>query len=214
MTILYIHGMGGGSDSRMPAILSDCFRHEPVRVVTRTYPFDPEEGARAVALWVEALRPDLLIGESQGALQAHRVRAIPHLFVSPALGAPRFLGAAAVLSLLPGMRALLNRIYKPREGDWQPLDFRFSILRKYPAHGRLALENCPRKGSADFFYAFFGRRDHYRRSGVVSLRRWRRLFGADTYFLYDGTHFMEENFVRDLLDPKIRSLAAGDWISR
>ena len=212
MIILYIHGMGGGSDSRIPSILSDIFRGGPVRVVTRTYGFDPDEGARAVAAWVEELHPALLIGESLGALQALRVRGLPHLFVSPALGAPRWMGVAAVLSLLPGMRPLLNRIYRPREGDRQPLDFRFGILQKYPAHGRKALENSPRKGSGDYFFAFFGRRDHYRRSGVVSLRQWRRYFGKDTYALYDGSHYMEEAFVHDLLAPKIREVLGADWI--
>ena len=52
-------------------------------------------------------------------------------------------------------------------------------------------------------YAFFGRRDHYRRSGVVSLRQWRRTFGPGTYALYDGTHFMEEPYLRELLIPAI-----------
>ena len=52
------------------------------------------------------------------------------------------------------------------------------------------------------FFAFFGSRDHYRRSGVVSIRTWRKYFG-DTYRIYDGTHFMEEEFVLGMLIPAI-----------
>ena len=58
----------------------------------------------------------------------------------------------------------------------------------------------------DEVFAFFGTRDHYRRSGVVSLRAWRKYFGEGTYTLYDGTHFMEEEYVHTLLVPKIRAM--------
>ena len=52
-------------------------------------------------------------------------------------------------------------------------------------------------------YAFFGRRDHYRRTGVVSVKKWRRTIGPGTYTIYDGTHYMEEAYLRELLIPAI-----------
>jgi hypothetical protein len=57
-------------------------------------------------------------------------------------------------------------------------------------------------GSKDYFYAFFGTRDHYRRTGVVSIRTWKKYFGSD-YEVYDGTHFMEEEYIYSRLVPKI-----------
>ena len=39
-TILYIHGMGGGADSRIPSILRECLPSR-LQVVVRTYDFDP-----------------------------------------------------------------------------------------------------------------------------------------------------------------------------
>ena len=50
----------------------------------------------------------------------------------------------------------------------------------------------------DSFHAFFGTHDHYRRSGIVSVRSWEKHFGK-TYDLYEGTHFMEEEFVHSML---------------
>jgi hypothetical protein len=44
--------------------------------------------------------------------------------------------------------------------------------------------------------------DHYRRTGVVSIRTWKKYFG-ETFEVYDGTHFMEENHVLERLVPKI-----------
>ena len=38
---MYIHGMGGGADSRIPSILSECLP-APLEVTVRTYDFDPE----------------------------------------------------------------------------------------------------------------------------------------------------------------------------
>lgn len=196
--VLYIHGMGGGSDSRIPSILS-----EYISVVTRTYSFDPDVAAEQISSWVDELKPVLVIGESLGALHALRVRGIPHIFVSPALNAPLYLTPLAWLTLIPGVTYVFDRIYRPREGDRQPLHFIYSTLRKYRRHRKEALKGLPDDSSNDMFFAFFGQHDHYRRSGIVSVRTWRRYFGNDSCRIYDGTHFMEEDFVRTMLVDKI-----------
>ena len=211
--LLYIHGMGGGRDSRIPKILAEALAGK-VEVIIRTYSFDPDEGAAEIASWVEEVHPDLIVGESLGSIQAMRVCGIPHLYVSPSLGAPARMGFLAALSLIPGMRLLFNHIWSPREGDRQALDFRFGILRKYPSHGRKALQNTPllrgvnAAAKCDASFAFFGTHDHYRRSGVVSIRKWIKYFGPDTFTLYNGTHFMEEEYIHSLLIPKILSSCA------
>ena len=100
VNILYIHGMGGGGDSRIPSILKErigaalpeSFPAEEVNVVVRTYDFEPETGHMQIMAWVEELRPALVIGESLGSLQALRIRGVPRLFVSPSLNAPIYLG--------------------------------------------------------------------------------------------------------------------------
>lgn len=215
INVLYIHGMGGGGDSRIPWLLRCAFNgrsfrlpaedgsgETSVNVVVRTYDFDPEAAAEQIAGWVEELRPRLVIGESLGSVHAIRIKGVPHLLVSPSLNAPLYFGWLSWLALVPGVTWLFDRIYRPKPGDRQRLHFTFDVLRKYGAHRKAALANSTRSGSTDMFYAFFGMRDHYRKSGVVSVRTWRRHFG-DTFELYDGTHFMEEEFVDSLLVPKI-----------
>ena len=140
--ILYIHGMGGGADSRIPSILDNVFC-TTAKVVTRTYSFDPEIAACQIASWVEELKPVLVIGESLGALHALRLRGIPHVFVSPALNAPIYFQILAWLTLVPGVTRLFDRIYRPREGDRQPLHFTFRTLRKYRRHRSEALKDLP-----------------------------------------------------------------------
>ena len=198
--VLYIHGMGGGGDSRIPSILNDAL--DSVRVVVRTYDFDPEVAAGQIAQWLDELKPDLIIGESLGSLQAIRITGIPHLFVSPSLNAPLYFGRLAFLALLPGVTRLLDKIYRPKEGDRQKLHFTFGVLRKYRKHRKIALMNSTRNGSQDFFYAFFGHQDHYRKSGIVSVKTWEKYFGK-TYSMYDGTHFMEEEHIYSMLVPKV-----------
>ena len=186
--------MGGGGDSRIPSILNSFFCNsgkcgqEDVRVVVRTYDFDPMKAHQQIGAWVEELQPRLVIGESLGSIHAIRISGVPHLLISPALNAPLFLNAVSWLTLIPGVSRLLGRIYKPREGDRQAMDFSFSLLRKYSAHRKAALSNSPAMGSRDFFVAFIGLRDHYRKTGVVSIRSWKKQFG-DTAVLYDGIHF-------------------------
>ena len=124
----------------------------------------------------------------------------PLLLVSPALNAPKYLYATRHLARIPCVHRGLNRLYKPREGDRQALDFSPETLKAWGAfcHGVPAPNLTP-----DRPHAFFGRHDHYRRSGVVSIRQWRRLFGPSTYTLYDGSHYMEEEHLKALLIPAI-----------
>lgn len=207
--VLYIHGMGGGGDSRIPSVLNERLlrlRHDEAPVcadiIVRTYDFDPETASGQIAAWKEELRPALVIGESLGALHALRITGVPHIYVSPALNAPLFFRTLAWTSLIPGVTRLLDRIYRPKDGDRQKLHFTYSALRKFGRHRKEALSNTPLHGNPDMHFAFFGLHDHYRRSGIVSIRTWRKYFG-DSFSMYDGTHFMEEEFIDSMLLPKI-----------
>ena len=202
MTVLYIHGMGGGSDSRIPSILSECLGSYGIDVIVRTYDFDPDLASMQLAGQMAVYSPDLIIGESLGSLHALRLCGCPHLFVSPALNAPFYFEILAWLSLVPGVTWLFDRIYKPREGDRQQLHFTYDVLRKYRNHRKVALEISKERKQKESYFAFFGTHDHYRRSGIVSLKTWKKHFGA-TYRLYEGTHFMEECFVREMLANEV-----------
>lgn len=218
INILYIHGMGGGGDSRIPSILAEHInRFVPqkyrtrVSVVVRTYSFDPETAWRQIVSWVDELHPALIAGESLGSLNSIKIKGLPHVLVSPSLNAPLYFGYLAFLALIPGVTPLLDLIYKPREGDRQPLHFTFATMRKYRKLRRESLANSPASGSKDSFFAFFGTKDHYRKSGIVSIRTYRKYFG-DSYALYDGTHFMEEEFVLSMLIPKILEMLGLDQV--
>ena len=197
--------MGGGGDSRIPRLLRERFEGTDIRCIVRTYDFDPEIGHRQIASWVDELRPDLLIGESLGAIQTLRVRGVPKLFVSPALGAPDRLVRLARLCRIPGGKALLHHIWRVKEGDRQPLRFEYDIMKKYAAHWAEAQKVAKEGG---YHFAFFGTQDHYMKSGVVSVSIWEDMFGK-TYALYEGSHFMEEEYVYALLVPKIHEALDG-----
>ena len=49
VNVLYIHGMGGGSDSRIPSILRDALAPRGIAVICRTYDFDPEIAAAQIS---------------------------------------------------------------------------------------------------------------------------------------------------------------------
>ncbi len=194
--------MGGGGDSRIPSILNGALRRKGVRVVVRTYDFDPEISAEQIAGWVEELRPSLIIGESLGAVHAIRIKGIPHILISPALNAPVYFSFLAWFSLLPGVTYYFSEKYRPVKGDRQKLRFTFSVLRKFRRHRKIAMANSTLRGSGDYFHAFIGKKDHYRKNGIVSIRTWKKYFG-DTYSTYNGSHFTEERFVRRMVIPKI-----------
>ena len=78
MDILYIHGMGGGADSRIPSILKErlVVLAPALRVTVRTYDFAPDIACGQIAAWVEELKPGLVIGESMGAIHALAVSGV------------------------------------------------------------------------------------------------------------------------------------------
>jgi hypothetical protein len=197
--------MGGGGDSRIPSILREAFKSDDINVTVRTYDFNPDVAAAEIESWVMELKPSLVIGESLGSIHAIRIKGVPHLLISPSLNGPLYLGYLSWLTFLPGMTWLFDRIYKPREGDRQRLHFTYDTLKRYIGHFKYAMANTTRAGSQDFFHAFFGTRDHYRRSGVVSVHKWKKQFG-ETYTVYDGTHFTEEDYIYSLVIPKIREV--------
>lgn len=201
-TILYIHGMGGGEDSRIPNYLDERLRPEGIRVIVRTYDFDPPIGAAQIASWVEELQPELLIGESLGSIQTLRITGIPQLFVSPSLGAPDLFYRFAWLGLVPGGSWYLHRRFPVKNTDRQKLRFTFPVMRRYKAHWEAAKEAAKTPG---YRFAFFGTQDHFMPQGIVQISIWRDMFG-DSYQIYDGTHFMEEEYIESMLIPKIREV--------
>ena len=205
--ILYIHGMGGGEDSRIPSILNEHIGEylSPesdirIDIIVRTYDIDPDIAEKQIAAWRQELNPELVIGESLGSLHAIRIDGVPHLFVSPATGAARWM---ALASYLPGTAWFMRTKFQPRPGKRQPLDFTRDILRHYRGIREKVLSHSPSKGGKDYFFAFFGTKDTYRRWGVVNVRSWRKHFGRNTYAIYKGTHYMEEEFLHSMLIPKI-----------
>lgn len=195
--------MGGGSDSRIPNYLGARLAPAEVRIVIRTYDFDPEVGYAQIDSWVKEVKPDLIIGESLGAIQALRIQGLPHLFVSPSLGAPENLFAAARVARFALGRWYLHHRFPVKEGNRQELKFTRKVLLKYKAHGEAAVAAIEPGG---YYYAFFGRNDHYKASGVVRLDLWEKYFGSGTYTEYDGSHFMEVEYIDGLLIPKIREV--------
>lgn len=208
INILYIHGMGGGLDSRIPRVLKEDladFLPEDIEaeVIVRTYDIDPDIAFGQITSWFDEIRPDLVIGESLGSLHAIRLKGVPHILVSPAIGAARWM---STVSLIPGIPTLMRCIFKPYSPDRQSLDFTHKILSHYRGIRKQVLDSSPRRGGNDYFFAFFGTADHYRRSGVVSVRKWAKYFGPDTYNIYEGTHFMEDEYLHTMLIPKIISV--------
>ena len=203
--------MGGGTDSRIPAVLNESlnsrFPEKKIEVVVRTYDFDPEKAHSQIGEWVEELTPSLIIGESLGAIQAIRVKGIPHILISPSLNAPVYFRTLAFVSLIPGVTWLLSKIYKTRTENRQLMPFKYPILKKYGRHRKAALALSPKAGGKDYFYAFFGDFDHYRKTGIVSLTSYVKYFKSNSqpkfYETYPGTHFMEEEFIHSRLIPKI-----------
>jgi len=202
MKILYIHGMGGGEDSRIPSILKSRLFDKGVEVFVHTYDFDPHVATSQIKSWFDEIAPDLVIGESLGACHALCLRGVPHIFVSPAINAPSALYDYSLVANLTLFRSFAERFFRVTKPNRQELHFDPKLLEHYST---VTFDKV--KNTSDPVFAFFGKHDKYRLSGIVSVRDWIKSFGPDSYALYDGTHYMEEEFIDSLLIPKILSFA-------
>lgn len=203
-TVLYIHGMGGGVDSRTPKALN---RLRPdLNTVIRTYDFDPAIALPQIRSWVEELKPSLIISESMGANYAFLVgKGIPHIYLSPALGAPVRFGRTRWLFHFAFICKHVAKKFPPRPGERQSLHFDYETMCHFHEFSKLVKEAVKEEalarkdGKGDIAMAFFGRKDFYRKSGIVRIRQWVRLFGKDSVHLDNESHFWEEERVKESL---------------
>lgn len=184
--------MRGGEDSRIPAFLAEKFD-----VCIRTYDFNPEIAQGQIALWVEEFKPDVIVGESMGATHALAIKDLPILLVSPALNVGKLFSRFAWVAKIPGVKPLLEKKYAPRSERRQKVRFEYDLLRKWERYRDIALGTEHKE-----IHAFFGKRDSYRRSGIVSIKTFSKKFG-NNFTVYDGTHYMEEEYLESLLIPAI-----------
>lgn len=213
MTILYLHGMGGGTASRIPSYLGELLPAD--RIVIRTYDFNPDAAHVQIASWFDEVKPDVVIGESLGATHALALDGVPVILVSPALNAGIYFSCLSPLTLIPGVPWLIAKMFKPHgDSGRQIMRFNFKNTWKWMYYRRLArkVSCCSRQPH----FAFIGDVDGYRKTGIVSVRTWRRWFGNGTYEIVQGNHIMKHGhgpddseriaFVKDELIPKILEL--------
>ena len=208
MNILYLHGMGGGSTSRMPSRLRQVLSNmhftkdgEPcnLNVVCKTYDFDPEVATNQIADWVETYQPVLVMSESMGAIHALGIQGVPHIYISPALNYDR--GVQMAQPLVAFSSLFGHTITKQRRKGRQRIVGDPSLLAKFKPmleRYKQAILDNPR----DLSYAYFGTRDPYKLGGIVSIEEYRRLYG-DSYEEFDGGHCLDVSEICPRLLPKI-----------
>lgn len=206
--ILYLHGMGGGSSSAVPRRLRSELSKmnltkdgEPcnVKVICETYDFDPEVATRQIAQWVESYHPDLVIGESLGAVHALGIHGIPHIYISPALNLDKASG------LIP-IGIMLRNMYSGNHGGngRQVLTNDSELIARFKPMVRAykqAIVNSPQR---DVSYAFFGQCDPLKLVNIVSIKEYEHICGGD-HMVYDGGHLFDvrKGYVKSLLIPKV-----------
>lgn len=208
MNILYLHGMGGGATSRMPVRLKQVLSNmhftkdgEPCKlnVVCKTYNFDPEVATNQIAEWVETYQPALVMSESMGAIHALGIQGVPHIWLSPALNYDR--GAELSLPWLL-LSSVFGHTYTQQRGaNRQEIRGDYELVAKFAPmikSYKEAVLNTQRDPS----YAFFGSKDPYRKTDIVSIQEYQRLYG-NSYEVYDGGHCLDVRQIRPRLLPKI-----------
>lgn len=203
-TVLFVHGVGGSEDGYEMGYLREFLAPYDVRVVVKDYTFDPDKARAQILPWVEEYRPDLIIGESLGACYAMLLGGAPHLFISPAINAPKALYIHRNLSRIPFMQRFYEKLLDPGQPPVrQKIDCSPESLSHFRNLRRDALEAFSRLSPDEKPFAFFGTWDILVYLGFVSPFTWRRLFGKGSFAIHRCGHVMNREQVRTLLLPKV-----------
>ena len=213
INILYLHGMGGGSTSRVPNKLRTELTKmnfnkdgEPCtfNVICNTYDFNPEVASKQIASWVEECHPDLVIGESMGAIHAIGIQGMPHIYISPALNYDR--GAEFFRPLVAIGNLIGYNYHSQRGANRQLIQGDPELLAKFKPMVQSYKEALLSQPQRDPSFAFFGKKDKYMLlGGIVSVKEYERLFG-DSYEMHDGGHIFGASYVKPRLIPKMAEM--------
>ena len=213
MNILYLHGMGSGSQTSRVANklrtelpkMQFTKGGEPctLNLICETYDFDPEDATQQIAGWVEAYQPVLVIGESMGSIHALGIQGIPHIYISPALNYDR---GTEFFKPLMTLANLIGYHYTSQRGaQRQLIDGNPELLAKFRPMIQSYKEAILSSPQRDPSFAFFGRHDKYMMSGIVSVKEYERLYG-NSYVVHEGGHIFDSRYVKSRLVPKIAEM--------
>ena len=209
MNILFLHGMGGGQTTWMPKKLNQVLSKmnftkdgEPctLHVICETYDFDPEVATQQIGQWVETYQPVMVISESMGAIHALGIQGIPHIYLSPALNYDR--GVKIAMPLVAICEKMGIHYHKQRGRNNQLIHGDTKLLAKFQPMIESYKEAIRRNPHPDTTYAYFGKKDEFRRAGIVSIKEYERLFGS-SYETYEGGHVLDVSNAERVLVPKI-----------
>ena len=209
MNILFLHGMGGGGTTKMPKKLNQVLSKmnltkdgEPctLHVICETYDFDPEVATRQIGQWVETYQPVMVISESMGAIHALGIQGIPHIYLSPALNYDR--GVKMAMPLVAICEKMGIHYHKQRGRNNQLIHGDTELLARFQPMIQSYKEAIRRNPNPDASYAYFGKKDEFRRAGIVSIKEYKSLFG-NSYEVYEGRHVLDVSNAERVLVPKI-----------
>ena len=171
-----------------------------LQVICETYDFDPEVASEQIAQWRETYHPDLVIGESMGAIHALGIQGIPHIYISHALNYDR---ATTFAQPLIAISNSLGYHYRNQHSaNRQEIRGDHELLAKFSPLIKKYKEDILNSEQRDSSFAFFGKEDKFILLGIVSIKEYERLFGA-SYEVHDGGHLFGVKNVKPKLIPKI-----------
>ena len=182
MNILDLHGMGGGSTSRVPNRL-----RQELSKMHFTKDGEPCELN--------------VIGESMGSIHAIGIQGIPHIYISPALNFDRGAEVARPIYAIANVLGI-NLTPEARGPKRQELKGDPDLLAKFKPMLERYKDAVLKNPHRDPSFAFFGRKDKYMMLGIVSIKEYERLYG-DSYEVSDSGHTFGVRYVKPRLIPKI-----------
>lgn len=188
INVLFLHGMAEGTHSKLAKHIR---KHLPegYTLYSPDLFIDPDKSFAVIDRCIEENKIDIIVGHSLGGFMAQKYREMPKVLLNPSLG------------MSYGYVCRFKMPYKDmREDGLTHFQFTMPQCRKYKAMEKVEFDGITQR-ELDVTIGLFGKRDILTR---LSAHRYKQRYIHRQ--LIPGTHFPDENTIRDYVVPAIVSL--------
>lgn len=191
-TLLYLHGFAGSGASGTATSLRNALYEHGVQVLAPDIPVMPADAMPFLRQQVEALKPDLIVATSMGAMYAEQLRGYRRILVNPSFCMARLLTFGGM-----GRKPFRNT----RQDGAKDFKVDKDMIAQFRDVERHTFEGITPDDSA-LVYGLFGLHD----KRVNCQPQFKKAYGTAHFATFDGEHYLNDAVLKHAVMPLIKQL--------
>ena len=187
--IIYFHGFSSAGSTGTATNMRNYLYGKDVQVLSPDIPTSPKEAVDFLRQYVEAEKPDLIVGTSMGGFYAEMQYGYPRILVNPSFHMARLLT----------FRGLGNvEFQNKREDGAKTFKVDKQMIEEFKAAERLSFQGITSEDK-NLVWGLFGKND----KTVNTQSDFKKNYGNDHFIIFDGEHRLNDKIVKSTVMPLI-----------